>query len=309
MALIGTLSLWRAYRTTLRLYTGQYSSGKPAAVAVVVAAPAKAAPAANLIERRLPWLSEPASAVALAGFRSLIRAPEAKMMLLSPLILVVLFGSMLFARRGTMPEAVRPLLAFAAMMMVLFGMVQFVGNQFGFDRGGFRVFVLSAASRRDILLGKNLAVAPLALMLAVPMVALLQILAPMRLDYLLAVVPQAVLMYLLFCLTANWMSVLMPMAIRAGSFRPANTKAAPILLQAAFVLLAPLALAPALLPYGVEFAVTELAGVKGLPICLVLSLLECAAVVLLYRLLLTGQGGLLQAPQKKILEIVTTKAE
>ncbi len=77
MASIGTLSLWRAYRTTLRLYTGQYSSGKPAAVAVAV--PTKAgAPAANLLEKRLPWLSEPASAVALAGFRSLLRARKSR---------------------------------------------------------------------------------------------------------------------------------------------------------------------------------------------------------------------------------------
>ena len=310
MASIGALSLWRAYRTTLRLYTGQFSSGKPAAAVPTVAAPTKAAaPAANPIERRLPWLSEPAAAVALAGFRSLIRAPEAKMMLLTPVILVVVFGGLLLSRGGTAPEAVRPLLAFAALTAILFGMVQFVGNQFGFDRGGFRVFVLSAAPRRDILLGKNLAVAPLALGLALPVVAVLQILSPMRLDYLLAVAPQAVLMYLLFCLTANWMSILSPMAIRAGSFKPANTKAAPILLQMAFVLLAPMALMPGLLPYGVDFVVSELTDYKGWPICLALSLLECAAVVLLYRLLLDGQGRLLQAREKRILEMVTTKAE
>ena len=47
--------------------------------------------------------------------------------------------------------------------MILLTMIQLVGNQFGFDRSGFRVYVLCAAPRRDILLGKNLAVAPLAL--------------------------------------------------------------------------------------------------------------------------------------------------
>ena len=46
-------------------------------------------------------------------------------------------------------------------MFVLFGVVQLMANQFGFDRDGFRVFVLSAARRRDILLGKNLSFAPI----------------------------------------------------------------------------------------------------------------------------------------------------
>ena len=40
-------------------------------------------------------------------------------------------------------------------------MSQLLGNQFGFDRGGFRVYVLSPASRRDVLLGKNLSFVPL----------------------------------------------------------------------------------------------------------------------------------------------------
>ncbi len=48
---------------------------------------------------------------------------------------------------------------------MLFGFVQLMANQFGFDRDGFRVFVLCAAPRRDILLGKNLAFVPVALVM------------------------------------------------------------------------------------------------------------------------------------------------
>ena len=36
-------------------------------------------------------------------------------------------------------------------------------NHFGFDRGGFRAFVLLPTPRRYILLGKNLALLPVAL--------------------------------------------------------------------------------------------------------------------------------------------------
>src|SRR5260370_37983170 len=96
----------------------------------------------QLLERRLPWLSEQPAAIALAGFVSLLRAPEAKMMLLTPLIMVGVFGSLLFGTRGEMPKMVSPLIAFGVTALVLLTGVGFVGNQFGFDRGGFRVFVL-----------------------------------------------------------------------------------------------------------------------------------------------------------------------
>jgi len=74
-------------------------------------------------------------------------------------------------------------------------------------------------------------------------------------------------------------------------------------------LLCPLIFLPMLLPLGVEFALEELADVRGIPICLLLSLVECAAFVLIYRVVLGWEGSLLQAREKKILELVTTKTE
>ena len=102
LALIGSVSLWRAYRTTLRLYTG--------ALTVKERKPAARAPAAppdparvRLVERRLPWVWEHASAVAAAAFRSLTRAPEAKMAFLAPLIMVVVLGGVLASGGGDPP--------------------------------------------------------------------------------------------------------------------------------------------------------------------------------------------------------------
>ena len=222
MTLIGTASLWRGYRTTVRLYTGDFTGGKKAAVAVPVsvsAAPATPMRPAYLLEMKFPWIPEQAAAIAVGGFRSLTRAPEAKMMLLTPVILVVVFGGMFW--RGVnssinLPDAVRPLLGFAAMTIILFSMVSLIGNQFSFDRGGFRVFVLCPAPRRDILLGKNLAVVPLALVLCIVPVALVQIVFPMRVDHFLALAPQFVSMFLLFCILANMLSMLAPLHIPAG---------------------------------------------------------------------------------------------
>jgi hypothetical protein len=308
MSLIGATSLWRAYTTTVRLYTGQFSSGKRRA-APATPPPQAASAQPRLLEWELPWMSEHASAIALSSFRSLLRAPEVKMMLLSPIILMVVFGGMLVRQRTTLADAFPPLMAFAAMTMVLLGMVQLLGNQFGFDRSGFRVFVLCPARRREILLGKNLAFAPIVLGFGIVATCLVAVLYRMRVSYLLATLPQLISMYLLFCLLANWLSIFAPLGIAAGSFKPTNYKAIHFLLHLAFLFLYPLILGPTLLPLGIQFLLEQLGWLHGVPICLLLSVAEGVAVVYLYRFVLTWQGDLLQAREQQILAIVAAKAE
>jgi ABC-2 type transport system permease protein len=318
MGSLGAASLWRAYRTTVRLYMGQFTAGAkqaplPEAVrssqAAATPAAAKTGKRSRLLERRLPWLSEEAATIALGSFQSLLRAPEAKMLLLTPLIMVLIFGGIFMRHSMDLPIAVRPLLPFAAMGMVLLTMVQLVGNQFGFDRGGFRVFVLCPARRRDILLGKNLAVAPFAFTMGAAALILLQIVYPMPIDYFLAIVPQFISMYLLFCLLANCLSIIAPMAIASGTLKPANAKMIPVLLNIAFMFLFPIVIAPTLVPLGVEVVLETLGWLHGLPVCLALSVLECVAVVFAFRWLVGWQGAWLQSRELRILELVTTKVE
>lgn len=311
MSLIGAGSLWRSYRTVMRVYTGQFTSGsKKAAIAAPPRKEGKqVAATAGLIEKKLPWVSERAAAIALVGFRSLTRAPEAKMLLLTPIILIFVFGSMVFTHSLNLPEMARPLLPFGAFSVTLLSMVGLVGNQFGFDRSGFRVFVLCPARRRDVLLGKNLAVAPLALGLGLLMAVGVEIAYPMRFDHFLAVLLQFLSMFLLYCLLANCLAILAPMPIAAGSLKPANPRLIPILLQIAFLFLFPMVLAPVLLPLGVEFLLNQLEWGQGVPFDLLLSLLTCVGAVYFYRLVVDVQGRWLHAREQKILEVVTSKAE
>ncbi len=314
MTLLGSASLWRAYRTTLLLYTGQFTARmtatKVSAPAPSTPAPPKSpAPPASFLERELPGLSPQASAITFAMFRSLVRAPEAKMLLLTPVLMVVVFGAMFLRSETHPPEPVRPLFPVAAMTMILFTLTQLLGNQFGFDRSGFRVFVLCPARRGDILLGKNLAVAPLAGTLGLIGLGVLQIVYPMRVDHLLATLPAFVSMYLIFCLLANCLAILAPMPIASGTMRPTSARGLPLLLNFALTLVLPVALAPVLLPLGVEVLAEEFGSVPGVPICLLLSLLECVGVVFLYRWIIGWQGVWLHAREQRILEIVAAKAE
>lgn len=309
MMLIGAASLWRAHITTIRLYQGQFTAQKRRSAPSAAPKSSTRKSVGGLLEARLPGLSEPVSAVALAGLRSLIRSPEAKMMLLTPVLLCAVFGGLILRQPKGFPDAIRPFLAVGAMVAVLFGMLQLMANQFGFDRDGFRVFVLCAAARRDILLGKNLSFAPLALGLAAIALVILQVACPLRLDHLAAMLPQFLSMFLLFCVLMNLLSIYAPMAIAAGSLKPANPKLLSVLLQLAmFGCVFPLTQAPLLLPLGIEAALEGVGWTTRIPICLLLTLLECAVVIALYRFLLNWQGGLLQAREQKILEIVTNRA-
>jgi ABC-2 type transport system permease protein len=241
--------------------------------------------------------------------RSLMRSPEAKMMLLTPLIMIPIFGSMLWRGRANIPESVRPLVAFGGMLFVLLGMVQMMTNQFGFDRDGFRVFVLSPASRRDVLLGKNLAFAPMAMAIAAIVLVVVQILCPMRADHLLTMLPQYLSMFLVFCILSNLVSIYAPAHVAAGSLRPANPKLTTILLQTVMIgIMLPLTQAVILMPLGIEFLLRFFGWGSHVPIYLLLSIVECALVVFLYKLSLAWQGELLQGREQRILECVTNRA-
>ena len=316
LTLIGVGSLRRSYGTTLRLYTGTFNAAAPSPAAPkatpVADTQAKARPRrypAAFLEKQFPWLSEQASAITVASLRSMLRAPEAKLMLLSPVVMLFIFGGMFFNQRSDPPELMRPLMASGAFTFIFFMTLGMVGNQFSFDRGGFRTYVLSPAPRKDILLGKNLSMAPFVLGFMTIVALLFQVAYPMRLDHFLAVLAQMLPMFLIFCLVGNILSIIAPMPTAAGSLKPVKPKAATVLIHMAFVFLFPVALAPTLIPLGIEFLLSWSGTMVWFPAYLILAIAECAAVLWLYPVLLSRQGDLLELRERRILEIVTTKAE
>ncbi len=97
-----------------------------------------------------------------------------------------------------------------------------------------------------------------------------------------------------------------PIPVAAGSLKPSNPKMkhGP-LAMVMFFFLFPLTQVPTLLPLGIEAALRFLGYGAGVPICLLLSLAELAIVVLVYYFSLTLLGDLLQARERRILEVVT----
>jgi ABC-2 type transport system permease protein len=304
LALIGTASLKRSYGTTMRLYMGTFSSRKPRQVTAEIRKEKIVAGPAVFLEKQIPWISEHASAITLACFRSLTRAPEAKMMLLTPMIFTLVFGSTFLRVHSNPTEFMRPIMAAALMGMILLGLSQLAGNQFGFDRNGFRVFVLAGAPRKDILLGKNLALLPFALGLGTIGTVVLQFAYPMRLDHFLAAMVQMISMYLIFSFVLNFLSMLAPVVLASGSLKPAQPKGMSILIHLLFFFfLLPTSLGITLIPLGIEFLF------PSLPVYLLLTLAEFLVIDYLYDHALGLQARILQSREQKILEIVTARVQ
>jgi hypothetical protein len=311
MGLIGALSLMRSYRTTLRLYKGDFTTGKRAARRAdpeLLANHGVVRPA--LTEWRLPLISEHASAIAVTCFRSLLRSPEAKLMILTPVILVIMFGSTFARSAAEVAEYGRALRATGiAVAILLMTMMYFNGNQFAYDRDGFRSFMLSPASRRDVLLGKNLSFFPLSLAFMLLGVFTYHWFFPLRVDHLIAVLVQNISIYFLYCLAGNISSIYAPVAIRPTSGMPLPGQGAKTLLLTLMIIVFSIPLSLVLIPLGIEYAMQALQWHAWFPAFLVLSLVQGGVTLCLYATLLRSQGVLLQRREQQILEVVTQKVD
>jgi ABC-2 type transport system permease protein len=309
---LGALGLRRAYRSTVRFYHGEI--GGQAAVRIKMHGDKKVVPKKegriDFLERRLPYVPEQACALALATFRSLLRAPEVKMIWAMSLIVPVIAGAGIILRSPSrLPDEVKPFIATGTAVFSLLMLIRFLLNQFGFDRDGFRSLMLSPADRRLILLGKNLACLPPVLFPGVLLLALICV--PLRMPPLTiaATLFQLVTLFLVVGVAGNFISILAPQRIAPGTLRPGKMKIEIALLMVALQFCFMAVIAPIFLPAFSEW-LWRRAGLPGfVPVNLILSAALCGAIALAYWQTLGPLGRLLQKRETKILESVTAEVE
>jgi len=310
---IGALGLRRAYRSTVRFYYGE-SGGKaparikPAGTATAVVAPARTGN--GFLELRLPAVPEQAVALALATFRSMLRAPEVKMAWASSSLSMVIVGAMVFLRSPPhLSDTTKPFVATGVVAFSIFMLVQFLANQFGFDRDGFRSLILSPADRRLILLGKNLASLPVGATFGAILLTLTSVWLHLALLVFVAALFQLAAMLLIGGLAGNLLSILAPYRIQPGSMKPTKMPGLAMLVMFLCQMLFPAAMAPAFVPPLAEL-LWRLAGWPDVvPVNLVLSVLLAALAAVAYWQTLGPLGRLLQRRETKILGVVTVEVE
>lgn len=307
--LLGGLGLRRAYRSTMRFYQGQATPQKTRAVRVRRRVD-RAAATNRFLEKQLPCVPSEATAMALASFRSLMRAPEVKMALATNFLWLLIFGAMFLLRRAdSIGEAFKPFVATGVIGVTFFGMVQLMFNLFGYDRSGFRALVLLPAPRQQVLLGKNLALLPIVIGIGGAMLLFVTLVASIRPVVVLATIMQLLAAFLLLSVAGNFVSVLVPYRVMPGSMKPTKLPTLTMLLMFAAHMLFPVAMLPIFLAPGLGLLASRLDWAPADAVNLVFSAGLLTLSSLVYRLSLANLGGLLQQREKAILQVVTHEVE
>lgn len=309
--LLGSLGLARAYRTTIRFYGGVGTATtkkrrrqKPKRARQVSRS------ARSFLEIRLPGVSGEAAALALASFRSMMRAPEIKMMLGTNVLILFFLGMMtLFGETKRPDAAFKPLVVTLAVAVTYFGLLQLMFNQFGHDRNGFRTLVLVPAQRTHILLGKNIALIPFVLGIGGIFLLLVQILVAIPFLIVVAGALQLLTAFLSVSLLGNLLSILLPYRVAAGSMKPTKTAATVTFLIFLSHMLFPLAIAPLFLVPLLGWLLGKLDWLPMGVIHCLLAALILGVFVVLYGISLPPLGRLLGRREQKILEVVTQEVE
>ena len=308
-AALGNLALRRAYKTTWRFYLGGAETGGSAIRNSRLTA--KRVKRESLLEARLPGVPEEAAAIAVATLRSLLRAPEVKMSLATPFVMTLVLGGLLLLGRSTLelPRAAGPFLMLGVMVFAMTSLLALIFNQFGFDRDAFRTLALSPVRRSHILLGKNLALLPIALGVGFAFVGVVQFRIRLPIPDFLAAALQLLSLFLIVCTGGNLASVMLPYRVAPGSMRATKTSAKTSLLVFLWHLFFPIAVLPLFGPPLVQLLVGGGAWAALVPVNLILSVMLACVAAVGYRACLGQVGRLLQKREPAILQAVTQEIE
>ena len=312
VVLIGGLGLMRAYRSTLKFQRGE-TGGRASTRGRVCAEQGITSTApqthAGFLELRIPILPEESCAVALAEFRSMLRAPEIKIMFGMLVLILMIFVESRSAMGSTkMLEAMQLFRIPSALIFMAILLIPLVGNQFGFDRDGFRCLVLSPVERRWILFGKNLAFAPFLISINLFCVTVMSLGFRLPVLTALAGLFQSVSMVAILFICGNLFSILFPFRVSSGAVKPTKRPMKMMLAQFFCLFAVQFAMAPLVLPALVEFLLRS-CTTAPLPINFLLSAVLAALMSYIYWLTLQPLGSLLEQREIRILSEVTTEVE
>ncbi len=303
----GVAGLSRAYRSTLSFYRGEGKAG-PAKEPGPALGEVGAIP--RPLEGTLPLVPADVSAATLAFWRSMLRAPEFKMAMLGPVIMLGIFAVIFMGRASD--EGMRRFAPLAAIGLTVFsfsGVLQVAFNQFGWDRTGFRALVLLPTTRPRILLAKNLACGAVMLVLGLSVYVALALFMGVRLIEHLAGWLQVVTATIMLCAMGNVLSIVMPVRISAGSLKPTKMPVRVVIVMMLCSILLPVYMIPVLVGPGLGLLADFVGSVPGRWVNLGCSVLVLAVVATAYALTLKPTGRLLWEREQRILDTVTAEIE
>ncbi|HET7114750.1 MAG TPA: hypothetical protein VFI57_13980 [Pyrinomonadaceae bacterium] len=250
----------------------------------------------------LPLLSPELSAIVEKELRYALRNAQIRMMALMPLILIVVrvfnrsrMGDLRSsAHAGDFMAYASGLMATGGVLYVFLILGGISANQFAFEEGGMRSYILSPLDRRKILIGKNIAVTIVAFVFSVALLVLNAIVfRDMSGGDLVFVALSFVVFAAIMSVYGNWVSIRFPKRMRFGKRMNVSGVAGVLLIPMIVVLATPPFLA-------------ALAGYLSRSVLVSYATLALFAVitVAVYAIVINSQGRDLARREIEILETV-----
>jgi hypothetical protein len=252
----------------------------------------------------LPLTSPALSGVIEKELRYVMRNAQVRMMTVMPMILIVvrIMQRRRFDQIATAGSPfVKGFLKYGAGLMttggILYVFLILAGlfcNQFAFERGGMRAFILAPIDRKTILLGKNIAVSAVALVFSCGLLVINELVfRDLTPSALLFVILSFLIFTTLMSLMGNWLSIRFPKRMKFGK-RLNVSGVAGLLLIPMIVVLALPPLAATAAGYVAQSLLIEYVTLG------ILALLTLG----LYMVTIDSQGELLQRRELELLEAV-----
>ena len=329
MLAISAWSLRRNYATTLRYYQHGFGSdpgmSKPNTVATsspvvsqtrVSQTGSTAGPLESSgertawMERTFPMLDDILSAIVAQTWLSIWRAPEMKLQLMGPFIQPIILLFVMGYWKSSANPFLNTFLALGIAGFCLYTSAGFLGNLFGFDRSGFRAWVLSPIPRHRILNGRNIAYGIPAFAVSALTCVAIGIYWRIPLDKLFYS-PLAILTFIpVFFLITNLQSILAPFGLPSGGIQPKRFNWRAVVMTLLLSTLMPTMFCLSLAPLGVEFLFSRFVpAMAAVPLALILAIPWALGSWSLYRALIVPLGKLLEHFELRVLDVVTSEVE
>ena len=305
----GCASLWMAFNSSMKKYTGADVSNRTAKANHVNADWQN-----SRQFKRLPGTDNIAGPIAKATITNLLRAPEILAALLPVAATFLLGGPYLLGWEGyDVPDSFLLWLPIGMLFITLIGFPAFLFSTFSYDRDGFRAWVLSPAPRQKVLQGKNIGIGILTVGCGWISLLLLQCFLPVSFGWFLGMMVQVPATYLLIALMGNLVSVFCPIGFKRGSMQPVNISVISALAVYIGVFLGPtLAMIPSFISFAISQIIlsTEIVNQMGAGwFFLTLSVLQLLVSWGIYRWCLGPLGKWLWLQETKIVDVVANIPE
>jgi len=257
----------------------------------------------------IPFLPSDLVAIIEKEFHFALRNVQLRALALMPLILLVIrfTNSRQPGRPRRMPrgaafqfsESGQQLMAAGGVLYVFLILAGLACNQFAFEEGGMKTFILAPVQRRKILIGKNIVFTVIAVVLSGVLLVLNEIaFRDLTASSLLFVVLSFAIFAVMMVLAGNWFSIQFPRRMKFGKRMNLSGMAGLLIIPIILAMMLPPVVAVAA-GYFAQSLLVEYAT---------LALLAGLALAL-YFPLVTAQGRLLERHEQEILEVVGKDAD